>query len=189
MAEEKKGTQKMIKKTFKFRQTKNNGTLGGTNQEYLVPEFNWDEFKNLPSAELFVRRVYDSQVQKIVRDILLVNGKSSGDNLQSIESVITRSLSFTKKDIEDWCKERNWEEAPLKGDREKAIQYLTEHLPMLAVNDAACVFNKEGKERAANIIAEISDRKTDDISEYLWLKLTEVIAKLPKHTELTPIKT
>jgi len=174
MAEEKKGTQKMIKKTFKFKKSKNNGTLGGTTQEYLVPEFNWDEFKNLPSAELFVRRAYDSQVQKIVRDISREKGKSSGDNLQSIESVITRSLCFTKKDIEDWCKERNWEEAPLKGDREKGIQYLTERLPMLAVKDADNVFfTKERKERAANIIAEISDRKTDDISEYLWLKLTE----------------
>jgi len=174
MADEKKGNQKMIKKTFKFRKSKDNGKLRGTTQEYLVPKFDWDEFKNLPSAGLFVRRAYYSQVHKIVRDILLEKEKISADNIQSMESVITKSLYFTKKDIEDWCKERNWENATFSCDREKGIQNLTKRLPMLAVKDADYVFfTKEKKERASNIIAEVSDRKTDDISEYLWLKLTE----------------
>lgn len=163
---------KMVSRTFKFRKTKDNGELGGTNQDYLVPEFNWDEFKRLPNAELFVRRAYNSQLQKLVRDILLEKNSTSKQHIQSTESVIARSLNFTKKEIEKWCELRDWTNIKFNVDSDKAIQHLTNILPKFAVGDDV-IFTKEQKIRAAEIIATIADRKTDDIAEYLWVKLTE----------------
>ena len=40
-----------VERQFDFRKTKENGAIGGTTQSHLVPEFDWDKFKNLPNAE------------------------------------------------------------------------------------------------------------------------------------------
>ncbi len=129
--------------------------------------------KNTPNAELFVRRAYNSHVQKIVRDILLAKNGTSDDHLQSIEAVIGRSINFTKKEIEEWCKSRKWGDANFQSneDREKIIENCTKKLPEFAVNEYS--INKELWPRIAEIITELSNRKKDDITEYLWIKLTQ----------------
>ena len=78
---------------FRFRNTKENGDLAGATQSMDVPSFDWELFKNLPNAELFVRRAYKSLLQKLVRDLKLgyKNGTSAKDFL-SLEAVITRSF-------------------------------------------------------------------------------------------------
>lgn len=160
-----------IERQFNFRKTKENGGIGGTTQSCLVPEFDWNEFKNLPNAELFARRAYNSVVQKLVRDILLSKNGTTEQHLQSIESVLARTFTFTRKEIEEWCISRDWESTTLRNP-EKAIQILTEKLPDFATDDNA-ITDEASRNRIAEIIADVADRKSDDIAEYLWVKLTQ----------------
>ena len=163
-----------ISRKFKFRKTKDNREIGGTEQEYQVPLFDWDKFKNLPNSELFVRNAYYSLVQKLVRDILLgeINGTSE-NNIQSMESVIARSFNFKKNDIEQWCKSRDWANSTLQN-QDKNIPILIQELPKYAISDHV-IQDIKVRTRLAEIIAEIADRKTDDIAEFLWVKLTQKI--------------
>ena len=100
-----------VVKEFYFRKSKENAELAGTIQQHEVPEFNWEEFKNLPNAKLFVERCFNSFSQKLVRDVLLEKNGTAEHHLQSIESVIARSIRFTKQEILDWCMTRDWENA------------------------------------------------------------------------------
>jgi len=161
---------------FRFRNTKENGALAGTTLSAEVPVFDWDRFKSLPNAELFVRRACSSLLQKLVRDIELGNrnGTSKKDFL-SLEAVITRSFTFKKSDIARWCEQRDWSYAKLRNPA-KGIPFLKKTLPEYASNDYA-ITDEEIREKVAEFVAAVSDREKDDIAEYLWVKLTQ---KLPE---------
>lgn len=165
-------TDKKIHIEFKFRNTKENGGLRNTVQQCEVPAFDWESFKNLPNTELFVRRAFYSYTQKLVRDVLLNDKNGTTEHhFQSVESVIARSFNFKKSEIEAWCKSRNWNSSSMKNPEENIVK-LTEILPRYAFDDEV-ISDKEIRARVAEIIAEVADRKTDDIAEYLWVKLTQ----------------
>ena len=159
---------------FRFRNTKENGDLAGATQSMDVPSFDWELFKNLPNAELFVRRAYKSLLQKLVRDLKLgyKNGTSAKE-LLSLEAVITRSFHFKKTDIARWCEERDWNSLDLKSP-ETIVPTLKKLLPKYAYRDDV-ITDEEQRRKVAQLVAGISDRKKDDIAEYLWVKLTQVV--------------
>ena len=169
-----------VKKNFSFRKTKANGTLSGTSEEYQVPDFEWEEFIKLPNARLFAKRSYDSTIQKLVRDILLEKNGTSDHHLQTMESVIARSITFTKQEIIEWCNSRDWELTQFNMDKEKAIQLLNDKLPAFALDENS-IIDKNVKTRIAEIIAGVSDINTDPVAEYLWAKLTQESSNESSH--------
>ena len=157
---------------FRFRNTKENGVLVGTTVSAEVPVLDWDVFKNLPNAELFVRRAFGSLLQKLVRDVELGNKNGTHKkDLLSVEAVITRSFTFKKADIARWCEERDWNSAHMKSP-ENNIPALKKLFPEYAYRDDV-ITDEEQRSKAAQIVASISDRKKDAIAEYLWVKLTQ----------------
>jgi len=169
----------MAMASIRFTVRRKGGALGGQTLEHPVPEFEWHTFKNLPNAEAFVKKAYFAAAQKLVREIN--EGKNSTDNhhLQSTESLIARSLKFTREEIEDWCESRDWSKAKFSGNPAKAIAFLTENLPLLSVNEGA--FPQKLRSRAAELVASVADSKADPVADYLWVKLTQE----PKHDDLS----
>lgn len=161
----------MIKKTFTFKKSKDNGELSGKEIEQEVPEFDWELFKKSSNAKLFVERAFNTSVQKLVRDVHLGKNGTTGIHLQSIESVIARSVKVTKAEIVEWCKARDWDSTGLK-DKNRAKELLLEKLPRFSSSDYVFTDGKT-RERIAEIIATVSDIKSDPIAEYLWVKLTQ----------------
>jgi hypothetical protein len=87
---------------FYFRKTKANGDLAGTTRSVEVPTFDWEAFKNTPNVELFVRRAYQSLLQKLVRDMKQGNKNGTRQkDLISMEAVTIRSFQFNKADIKN----------------------------------------------------------------------------------------
>ena len=160
-----------ILKKFNFRKSKENGELSGKEIEHEVPEFDWESFKNIPNARLFVERAYNSALQKLVRDIHLVQNGTREAHIQSLESVIARSVKVTKTEIEEWCEKRDWDDSDIK-DKERSKQILFNILPKFSSNDYI-VSNDSNRKLLAEIVASVSDPKTDPIAEYLWVKLTQ----------------
>jgi hypothetical protein len=95
-------TNSMETQEFYFRKTKANGDLAGTTRSVEVPTFDWEAFKNTPNVELFVRRAYQSLLQKLVRDMKQGNKNVTRQkDLISMEAVTTRSFQFNKADIKN----------------------------------------------------------------------------------------
>lgn len=107
----------------------------------------------------------------MVRELEEGKNQTEAHHLQTIESLIARSLNFTKEDIQEWCNNRNWESAAFRGDREKGIQMLKDKLPLLAGSDFA--FPEEFRKRAAEIVAEVAGSSVDPVADYLFVKLSQ----------------
>ena len=147
------------------------GALGGQTIEHLVAEFDWEVFKNTPNSEEFVRKAYYAAAKKFIRELHEGRNQTEEHHLQSMENLIARSLSFTQQEIKDWCEERDWSIVTFKGDREKALGFLKEQLPRLASSEND--FPDRQRHRAAEIVAEVADSKSDPVANYLFVKLTQ----------------
>lgn len=159
---------------FTFRNTKHNGEIAGTVQAYEIPKWEWEEVKQLPITELFVQRCYLALAKKLVRERLQGNlNGTSAQHFQSLETMIIRSISYTKKEIEDWFDSQIWE-SNLISQPERAIPLLRKWLPEYANRDDV-IPNEKLRVQAAKIFADVADTKSDPIAEYLWGKLTQPI--------------
>lgn len=158
----------------KFRVKNKGGRLAGQTLEREVPEFNWDEFKNLPNAKEFVEKSYLQSVRRIVREIEERSFLSTDSDLVSMESVITRSLSYTKEEISDWIGSRQWELVEFKTRKERAIEILQDKLT--ALSQGPVLFDDIQKNRMAEIIASVADKPSDKVAEYLFSRLTLPVA-------------
>ncbi len=165
----------MDKKQIRFTIRNKGGKLGGQTIKHDVPAFDWETFKNLPNAETFVKKSYFAAAQRIVREIHEGKNSTDEDHLQSVDSLITRSVKFTQKEIKDWLKSRDWEQAHFKVDKNKAIELMETNLPLLANSKSS--FPEQLRNRAAEIVAEIADTGADPIADYLWVMLTQEIKK------------
>lgn len=157
--------------TIRFTVRKKGGKLSGQTLEHQVAEFDWQTFKNTPNAEVFVKKAYYAAAQKLVREIHEGNMQTGGHHLQSMESLIARSLKFTRDEIAEWCDSRDWGCAKFKVEPEKGIAVLKELLPGLSSSEFR--FPKEIRSRAAEIVAEVADIKADPVANYLFVKLTQ----------------
>ena len=155
----------------RFTVRKKCGSLGGQTLEGQVAEFNWELFKNTPNAAEFVRKAYFAAAQKLIRDIHENKNQTEEHHLQSIESLIARSLKFTKEEIEEWCESRDWARAKFSVEPEKGVRLLKEHLPGLSSSDYS--FPEKLRTRAAEIVAEVADSKADPVADFLFVKLSQ----------------
>lgn len=156
---------------IRFTVRNKGGALGGQTIEHSVPEFDWTAFKNEPNAEAFVKKAYIAVAQKLVRELHEKKNGTEQRHLQSMESLIARSLKFTRDEIEDWCESRDWSRARFEHDVEKGILLLKKHLPGLSSSEFA--FPEKLRERAAEIVAEVADAKSDPVADYLFVKLSQ----------------
>lgn len=164
--------EKIMNNKIIYRHTVRNkgGESAGETIEKLVPDFDWDEFKNLPLARVFAKKAYFEEIKKIMREIEEGNKNQTVESdLQSMESVISRSLKFTKKEITDWFDERNFSEFK-KLNNTKAREELKSLF--LDCSKGSIVFEKKQRDKYANIIAKVADKPTDDIADYLFSRFS-----------------
>ena len=147
------------------------GALGGQTLEHEVADFDWASFKNTPNAEAFVRKAYFAAAKKLVRELHEGKNQTEEHHLQSMDSLIARSLKFSREELVEWCESRDWSRASFKVEPQKAIQLLKEHLPGLSSSELA--FPEHLRLRAAEIVAEVADSKSDPIADYLFVKLSQ----------------
>jgi len=159
----------MPEKQIQTRRIRNKGgPLAGKEISYEIPEFEIKQFLNTPNAEEFIKKAYKSATIKIAREIEEGTNGSVPVDLSSYEMIIARTLNFTKKDIIEWLKNRDWSRINI-GERD--IEKLKEYLPNIAARNNP--FNKELSERIAEkLIAELSDKEKDPIANYLFVMLT-----------------
>ena len=150
---------------------KNKGGLsGGKRLVGDAPAFNWEQFKNAPNAEEFVKKAYLSYVKKIIREIDERKNGTSVSDLASVESVIARSLSFTADEITAWIHARDWNKASQVKDIDKLMPFIKKKLPKLASRHNP--FSKDDSDKLADkVIAAVAD-KPDPVADFLFSVLT-----------------
>jgi hypothetical protein len=157
--------------TIRFTIRKRGGALGGQSIQQAVAEFDWTTFKNTANAEAFVKKSYYAAAQRLARELAEGKNQTEAHHLQTMESLIARSLKFTKEEIQEWCESRDWDLAKFTTEREKGIRILKENLPSLSASEFA--FPERLRKRAAEIVAEVADSNADPIADYLFVKLSQ----------------
>ena len=159
---------KRINVTFRIRDK--GGPSGGKTVSRDAPAFDLDSFMRTPNAEEFVKKAYLSVVKKIIREIEEQKNGSVTADLASTESVIARSLSFTKEEITEWIRTRDWARADQVKDMPKLLPVIKERLPDLAARRNPFSAEKSA-ELADKVIAAVAD-DPDAIADFLFTILT-----------------
>ena len=157
--------------TIRFRIRNRGGNFGGQIFEHKIPEFDWNLFKNTPNAEAFVKKAYVATAQKLVRDLIEEKDGTDERHLESMEALIARSLKFTRQEILEWCENRDWTRARFTVDPKEAIATLKANLPNMSSDEFGFPLNL--RSRAAEIVAEVADLKSDPLADYLFVKLAQ----------------
>ena len=157
--------------SIRFTVRNKGGKLGGQTLEHSVAEFDWQAFKNMPNAEVFVKKAYYATAQKLIRELHEGKNQTEDHHLQSMESLIAKSLKFTRDEIVEWCKNRDWTKVKFASAPEKAIGMLKENLPNLSSSEVA--FLEHLRAMAADIVAKVADLQVDPVANYLFVKLSQ----------------
>ena len=160
-----------INKNIRFRVRNKGGVLGGKTLEHEVADFDWALFKNIPNAEAFVQKAYFAAAKKLVRELHERKNQTEEHHLKSMESLVARSIKFSREEIVEWCESRDWSRASFSVEPSKAIQLLKKHLPGLSSSDSA--FPEHLRRRAGEIISDVADSKSDPTADYLFVKLSQ----------------
>ena len=159
---------KRISVTFRVREK--GGPSGGTTITGDVPAFDLTSFMRTPNAEEFVKKAYLACVKKIIREIEEKKNGSVASDLHSTESVVARSLAFTKEEITEWLKTRDWQHVTQVKDIAKLRLQLEKELPTLATRRNP--FSESDSARLADkVIAAVAD-DPDAVAEFLFTTLT-----------------
>jgi hypothetical protein len=138
----------------------------------LVPKFDWDKFVRLPNAANFVEKQYYQLITQMMREIDEQKNGTTTDHLNSMESIIARSIMFTVRDIEDWCDQQDWERAGIPKVRANKIKaYLSEFGMRKGGVNAECSMPAEIREKLAQRVAQIA-KKNDPLAEWMFTRLT-----------------
>ena len=121
-----------VRVNVNFRVKDKGGPSGGKTLTQSVPSFDWESFKNTPNAEAFVKKAYFAAVKKIIREVEDQKNGSIESDLNSTETIIARALSFTRDEIKDWIKTRDWSKASQVKDIAKVLPEIEKNLPELA---------------------------------------------------------
>lgn len=154
---------------YKYTVKNKGGKSAGKVLENEVPDFDWEEFKKLPLADQFAKKAYLEALQKIMLDIEEEKNQTMKCDLQSIESVIARSLKFTKAGIGEWFDKRNWDGFP-KLENTKVRERFKAQL--LSLSQGGIPIPEESRKKWANIVAKVADKPTDDVADYLFSRLS-----------------
>ncbi len=157
--------------SFAFRVRDKGGPSSAKTLTQDIPDFDWTNFKNAPNAEEFVKKAYYASVKKIIREIDEKKNGSVISDLSTIESIIARSLTYTKDEINEWIKTRDWDRANQVKDMGKLLPILKLRLPTLAArkNDFS---DEESSKLADKVIAAVADTP-DPIADFLFTILTQ----------------
>lgn len=167
------------KATISFRVKDKGGPSAGHTLSMSAPTFDWEGFKRTPNAEAFVKKAYFAAVKKIMREVEESKNGTLESDLDSFEAIIARALSFTKDDIRDWIKTRDWSKANQVPDISKVLPEIEKHLPDLATRQNP--FSAEVSAKIADkIIAPVADNP-DPVADFLFTMLTT------QRTELLPL--
>lgn len=161
------------KTLVRFRVRDRGGLSANTTLESEAPAFDWDTFKKLFNTEEFVRRAYFSNVKKLIREIAENNkGGTQAHHLSSMESILARSLKFTKKEVGEWIDSRDWSQQTFKIPHDEAIQILKKALAKLTSPNTPS-FNDKECEKLQLIISSVADVPSDAVADYLFSRLDE----------------
>ena len=166
----------MSKTPIRFTIRRRGGEFAGHTYEYRVAAFEWDLFKNTPNAEAFAKKAYYAAAQKLVRDMVEEKPSTDEHHLISMENLIARTLKFTKQEIIYCCDSRDWSQAKFAIDSDKGVEIMKDKLPNLS--SAEFAFPAKLRVRAAEIVAEVADKDSDPIANYLFVKLTQTQPEL-----------
>lgn len=156
--------------TITFRIRDKGGPSGGKTVSRDAPDFDLARFMATPNADEFVKKAYFATVKKIIREIEERKNGSVASDLTSIESVVARSLAFTKEEIVEWVKTRDWQRANQVKDMEKLLPEIEKHLPSLATRRHPFSEEIAGK-LADKVIAAVADNP-DAVADFLFTILT-----------------
>ena len=160
-----------------FRVKDKGGPSGGKLLSRLVPAFDWESFKNTPNAEAFVKKAYFAAVRDIIREVEEQRNVSVESDLHTAETVIARALSFTREEIKDWIKTRDWSKASQVQNVAEYLPFIEKNLPDLASHRNN--FNeKDSAKLADKIIAAVAD-DPDPIADFMFTILTTQWASDP----------
>lgn len=156
----------------RFRVRDRGGSSANRTLENEAAEFDWVSFKNLPNAEEFVRRAYFATVKRFIREISEHKNGTTKHSLLSMESVLARSLNFTRKEVEEWIDARDWTQQVFQIPHDEAIAILKKVLPKLTSPNAE-PFTDTEREKLQLVISTVADVPTDAIADYLFIKLDQ----------------
>lgn len=150
------------------------GKLKGQTLEREVPDFDFKEFINVPNVENFVRKAYFSYMRQLMRESQEGINGTQDEHLQSLESIIARSMVISKQDMDDWLESRDWDKADFI-DSGKAIPQVKElcHNFRMGHDYVLTQYSEELKNRLANKLAGIADAPQDSIADFIFSKLTQ----------------
>jgi hypothetical protein len=158
------------KKSITFRVRDKGGKSGGNTLSGDVPEFNPQAFMATANATEFLKKVYFSAVKKIIREIEDGKNKTSLSDLESFETIITRSMAFTQAEIKEWIETRDWTRANTVKDMGKLLPIIQADFPKLA-NRKHRFSRSEADKLADKVIAAVAD-DPDPIADFLFSVLT-----------------
>lgn len=156
--------------SISFRVKDKGGKSGGKWLSGSVPAFDWESFKNTPNAESFAKKAYFATVQKILREVEEHTNGSNECDLDSVETVIVRSLTFTQDEIKAWFKTRDWSRVSQVPNIAEVLPVIEKKIPQFAARGNPFSLEKSGK-IADKIIAAVADDQ-DPIADYLFTILT-----------------
>ena len=166
-----------------FRVRDKGGLSGGKTLSRDIPAFDLEKFMATPNAGEFVKKAYFAAVKKLIREIKELKNGSVASNLESFETIVARSLVFTKDEIVEWIETRDWTRATQVKDMEKLLPDIKKYLPTLATRNHPFTQEK-AKALADKVIAAVADNP-DPIADFLFTTLTT--SRLPEEDALCPL--
>lgn len=159
----------LIEKSYMTRSTKGNPRKKITQ---LIPKFDWERFKLLPNAADFVAKAFDQYTTQMMREIDEQKNGTAKDHLASMETVVARVLTFSTKEIEDWCDSRDWGNAGIDQQKANNIKkYLAEFGARKGGANAECGLSTTTREKLAQRVILVAG-KDDSLANWLFTRLT-----------------
>jgi len=156
--------------TMAFRVRDKGGSSGGKTLCYDFPSFDLDKLSKAPNFKEFVMKCYLAEVKKLIREISENKNGTRPQDLDSLESIIARSLCFTSQEIKDWIQTRDWTRASQVKDLNKLRPIIEKTLPTLA-NRRHPYDEEAALALADKLVAAVADNP-DPVADFLFTVLT-----------------
>lgn len=158
------------RKSMTFQVRNKGGQSAGKTISGDYPDFDFSLFMKTPNVEKFIRKHYLATVKKIIREIEEGKNGTQADDLASFEAIVARSISFTKDEIEEWVRTRDWQRATQVKDMVKLQPVLEKDLPKLSSRRHP-FSEDDAKNIADKVIAAVAD-DPDPVADFLFTILT-----------------
>lgn len=161
--------EELIEKSYMTRST--NGSPRKIITQ-MVPKFNWEKFKLLPNAADFVAKAIDQYTTQMMREIEDRKNGTDKDHLASLEAVVARALTFSAKEIENWCDSQDWSSADIDPQKANNIKkHLMEFGARKGGANAECGLPEMKRKKLAERVMQVAG-KDDPLADWLFTRLT-----------------